>query len=392
MDESIPPQAPHFADALPRKLTVPTSSIRVLVIDDSPLMRALITDAINAQPGIEVCGQAEDGEKGLVLFEKLMPDVVTLDIQMPKMDGLETLTAILAKRSVPVIMVSSLTQLGADVTLEALDRGAIDYVAKPDGQRAADQLLRDELIRKIRNVAGADLKKILEIRARRARMRQMRTPLSVLAPTSVAMPQTAPYLTDKLIAIGISTGGPPALAGMFMNLTTPLPPIVIVQHMPPHFTKSLASRLNGLGLIRCKEAETGDVLQPNTAYLAPGGHHLKIQKNVRGGKLLVCDGDPVSGHRPSVDVMMQSAAEVYGRRAIGVIMTGMGRDGSDGCRAIRTAGGYVLGQDEATSDVYGMNRVAFIEGNVDRQFGLDDAAEVIQSQVKKLWAPQKVGV
>jgi two-component system chemotaxis response regulator CheB len=191
-------------------------------------------------------------------------------------------------------------------------------------------------------------------------------------------------LVGKCIAIGISTGGPPALARLFGELRRPMPPIVVVQHMPPSFTKPLAWRLDSLSELSVKEAALGDVLEPNHVLVAPGGKHLQVRRMGNAVKVVIRDGLVVSGHKPSIDVMMKSVAEVFGDACLGVIMTGMGRDGADGCGAIRAAGGYVLGQDEATSDVYGMNKVAYVEGHVDRQFALDEAAKVIAQNVWRL--------
>jgi two-component system chemotaxis response regulator CheB len=370
---------------------MPAPKIRVLVVDDSALIRQMIVDNLSATSDITVVGSAEDGNQAVEMFSRLEVDVVTLDIQMPKRDGLQTLDALLAIRPVPVLMVSSQTRLGADITLEALERGALDYVAKPDNRTSAQQALRDDLIRKIRSVAGTNVRHVLEIRQRRAAQRQLRREATTVNQSGFERLPAPVELDDKCIAIGISTGGPPALTSLFESLLPPLPPIVIVQHMPQHFTRQFAARLDGLSRLTVKEAATGDVLEPNHAYVAPGGQHLELKRLGRGAKLIVRDGDPVSGHRPSVDVMMKSAADIYGQRCLGVIMTGMGRDGADGCRAIRAAGGFVLGQDEATSDVYGMNRVAMTEGQVDRQFALDDAAAIVMQQVKRLWSPQLVG-
>ena len=364
-----------------------TKTIRVLVVDDSALIREMICDAIKATPGFEVAGTAADGRQAIEMIGTLTPDVVTLDVQMPRMDGLQTLDEILKIRPTPVIMVSALTQLGANTTLEALDRGALDYIAKPEGRAAAETVFRDELPRKIRAMAGVDVQRMIAIRKRRAeRAGELRTQ----AATKAAAPQPvapAPEFANKCIAIGISTGGPPALAGLFEQLRPPLPPIVVVQHMPPQFTKAFAWRLNSLSQLEIKEAATGDLLRPNHVYIAPGGTHLSVTRH--GKTDVACqvkDGEPVSGHKPSVDVMMRSVAELYGNRVLGVIMTGMGRDGSDGCGLIRAAGGYVIGQDEESSDVYGMNKVAFVSGHVDRQFGLDEAATIITQQVRRLWS------
>jgi two-component system chemotaxis response regulator CheB len=366
---------------------------RVLVVDDSALIRQMIVDNLSATSDLQAVATAENGDQAVEVFGRMEVDVVTLDIQMPKRDGLQTLDALLAIRPVPVIMVSSQTRLGADITLDALERGALDCIAKPDNRHSAQQTLGDDLLRKIRSVAGTDVRRVLAARQQRATERRLRreTAASAMHATSCA-PSPALDLANKCIVLGVSTGGPPALAGLFEALVPPLPPIVVVQHMPPHFTRQLAARLDGLSRLSIKEAATGDVLEPNGVYIAPGGHHLELRRHGRGAKLVVRDGAPVSGHRPSIDVMMTSAAEVFSANCLGVIMTGMGRDGADGCRHVRAAGGYVLGQDEATSDVYGMNRVAMLEGHVDRQFALDDAAIVLMQQAKRLWWPQLAGV
>jgi len=379
-------------DRVPRE-TSPTMTgrmIRVLVIDDSALIREMICDAIGDTPDMEVVGRAPNGARGLELLDRLDPDVVTLDIQMPGMDGLETLDAILQKRPVPVIMVSSLTQIGATVTLDALDRGAIDYVAKPERGSETQTVFHSELPRKIRSAKGTDVRRILQIRRRRSQRTEERRKRSDTPRPPERVDAVPEELADKCIALGISTGGPPALSALFENLRPPMPPIVIVQHMPPQFTKPLAWRLNAASRLTVSEAKSGDLLRPNHALIAPGGRHLELRPQGRSAKVLLRDGPPVSSHKPSVDVMMKSAARIFGRRCLGVIMTGMGRDGSDGCAAIRAAGGFVLGQDEASSDVYGMNKVAMNEGNVDRQFSLGEATGTLALQIKRLWAPTGV--
>jgi two-component system chemotaxis response regulator CheB len=369
--------------------------IRVLVVDDSAVIRSLIADSITATPGMKVVGAAEDGRRALEMLDTASPDVITLDIQMPRMDGLATLDAILAKRPIPIIMVSSLTKLGAEITLDALDRGAIDYLAKPDYGAKTRAALQEELPRKIRLAAGCDVRRIVEIRRAQRRRVAERVAARAANPANAASPlgygpgpggtsPAAAELAGKCVAIGISTGGPPALAQLLAAIRPPMPPIVIVQHMPPNFTKPLAWRLDSLSELSVNEAAQGDVLEPNGVLIAPGGKHLRVRRLGDVVKAFVSDGPVVSGHKPSVDVMMKSVAEAFGEACLGVIMTGMGRDGADGCRLIRAAGGYVLGQDEATSDVYGMNKVAHAEGNVDRQFALDDAATVIAQQVRRL--------
>jgi two-component system chemotaxis response regulator CheB len=365
------------------------SSIGVLVVDDSVLIREIICDAVREQPGMHVVGAAADGREAVEMAGRLKPDVVTLDVQMPNMDGLATLDALLKIRPIPVIMVSSLTQAGAETTLQALDRGAMDYVGKPDSGAARHQALGEELIRKIRMMSGVDVTRMLRIRRERlerARQRSLTQPAKAAVTPAAAPVGIPPAYAESCIALGVSTGGPPALTTLFEALKPPLPPMLVVQHMPPNFTKAFAWRLNSISPLEVKEAETGDILEPNRVLIAPGGKHLVVRK--QGGKVVVLieETDPVSGHRPSVDVMMRTASEIYGRRILGVIMTGMGRDGADGCKLVRSRGGYVIGQDEATSDVYGMNKVAMVEGNVDRQFGLDEGASLIMQMTKKLLA------
>jgi two-component system, chemotaxis family, protein-glutamate methylesterase/glutaminase len=363
------------------------NSIGVLVVDDSALIREIICDTVREQPGMHVVGAAVDGREALEMAAQFRPDVVTLDVQMPKMDGLTTLDELLKIRPLPVIMVSSLTKAGAETTLQALDRGAMDYVGKPDSGTGRHRVLGEELIRKIRMMSGVDVTRMLRIRCERlerARKRTLTHP-STAAPTHAASSVATPAgFAEACIALGISTGGPPALTTLFEALQPPLPPMLVIQHMPPNFTKAFAWRLNSLSPLSVKEAKPGDVLEPNHVFVAPGDKHLSIRRQDGRAVVHIDESDPVSGHRPSVDVMMRSAAEVYGSRVLGVIMTGIGRDGSDGCRSIRSRGGYVIGQDEATSDVYGMNKVAMVEGNVDRQFGLDEGSNLIMGLAAKL--------
>jgi two-component system chemotaxis response regulator CheB len=362
---------------------VPQDKIRVLVVDDSAVIRQQICDYIEAAGDMEVAATASDGRHALTAFESSRPDAVTLDVQMPDMDGLAALEAILAIRPVPVVMVSALTQLGASVTFDSLERGAMDYVAKPERGADVEAIFGDELIRKLRSFVGADVNRILQIRKdRKERLRRRALERASAPPEPVEA--APPPMTGMCVAIGISTGGPPALSSLFETLRPPMPPIVVVQHMPPHFTKPLAWRLDAASRLSIKEAETGDVLRPDHVFIAPGGIHMELRRQGEQVKIVLRDGPVTSGHKPSVDVMMKSAAAIYGRRLLGVIMTGMGRDGADGCRTIRAAGGYVLGQDEDSSDVYGMNKVAYVEGSVDRQFSLDEAAGIISHQTRRL--------
>jgi two-component system chemotaxis response regulator CheB len=358
------------------------ANIRVLVVDDSAVIRALISDAIAKTPGMEVVGTAVDGQHALAMFETIRPDVVTLDLQMPNLDGMAALDAMLAIRPVPVIIVSSLSQYGAEITLEALDRGAFDYVLKPDYGQGTKTAIRDELPRRIRLASGTDVRRILQIRKERKQRCAEPAKPEPKAPAPAATVPAAPV--DACIALGISTGGPPALTRIFQSLRPPMPPIVVVQHMPPQFTAPLAWRLDSISALTILEATDGMVLRPDHVLIAPGGKHLRVIRCRDCIRAAVRDGPAISGHKPSVDALMTSAAEVFGDRCLGVIMTGMGRDGVAGCAAIHAEGGYVLGQDEASSDVYGMNRAAFVEGHVDRQFGLEQAVAVMARHARAL--------
>jgi two-component system, chemotaxis family, protein-glutamate methylesterase/glutaminase len=356
------------------------NKIRVLVVDDSAVVRKLLCDMIGNAPDLMVAGMARDGRDALEKVGTIHPDVITLDLQMPGMDGLAVLDAVLNIAPLPVIMVSALTRAGAAVTLDALDRGAVDYVAKPEMKSSDRSGFVEELMAKIRSAACMDVARMMAARKRR------RVPVKLVErpavkPAATVCPED---LADKCVAIGISTGGPPALTRLLSELRPPMPPIVIVQHMPPQFTGPLATRLDTVSALSVREATEGDVLRPNEVLLAPGGKHLKVVRRGAAVKVTIIDGEPVSGHKPSVDIMMCSAAKAFGPNCLGVIMTGMGRDGANGCRDIRQAGGFVLGQDEASSDVYGMNKVAFNEGNVNQQMALGDSATAITHRVKRL--------
>jgi len=341
-------------------------SIRVLVVDDSRLMRTMIGDQINAARGMELAGSARDGVEAVELVRKLRPDVVTMDVEMPRKNGLEALTEIMRRYPVPVFMVSALTESAANITLDALDEGAVDYIAKPASVAEIKTVLEQKLISKIRFASNVDLNALRTLRSKPRRRS-----------TNDGAGRKPNGKAVGCIAIGISTGGPPALTSTFEKLEPPLPPIIVVQHMPAQFTGPFASRLDGISQLSIKEAQTGDLVEANSVLIAPGGKHLEIRR--RGARLtaFVRDGDPVSGHMPSVDVMMRSVVEVFGHRCLGVIMTGMGSDGAGGCAAIKDCGGFVIGQDEESSAVYGMNRVPFDRGHVDEQFSLSDAADTI---------------
>ena len=332
---------------------------RVVVVDDSALVRSLLGEIINRQPDMQCIGTASDPYAAREMIRNLDPDVITLDVEMPRMDGIDFLSKLMRLRPMPVVMVSTLTERGAEVTLKALELGAIDFVAKPKiGVADGLKQLADEITEKVRIAA-------------KARVSKPHAPAS--APTAAAgsapaaAPRPAPasvgrLSTEKLIFIGASTGGTEATKEVLMNLPPDSPGVVITQHMPPGFTRSYANRLDGLCKIRVKEAVDGERILPGHAYIAPGGLHLSVERSGANYIARVTDGDPVNRHKPSVEVLFESAARVVGPNALGIMLTGMGADGAKAMRAMRDAGSYNVCQDEATCVVFGMPREAINHG------------------------------
>jgi two-component system chemotaxis response regulator CheB len=363
-----------------------SSRIRVLVVDDSALMRRLLSDLLSSAPEIEIVGTARNGREAILLAAKLKPDVVTLDVEMPEVSGLEALPTLLSVHNAPVVMVSALTQEGAEVTLQALELGAFDFMPKPEKNQLAElRASRDLLVTKV--LAAAQSRAGRPRRAARSKLAQSPTiaPPPVQArrstkPGSVSTTAATPATAhDTLcLVIGISTGGPQALSEIFPLLAPPLPPILVVQHMPAQYTGVFAERLNRYTALSVKQAEEGDPVLPDHVLIAPGGVHMSVTGHHPRVRVALRDDPPVSGHRPSIDVLFDSAAKAYQSAVIGFLMTGMGRDGVEGCKAILAAGGLTLGQDEATSAVYGMNKAAFQERAVKAQFALDELPGIIQ--------------
>ncbi len=336
--------------------------IRVLVVDDSAFVRKAVERMLSTAPDIEVVGTAGDGEEGLRKAKELLPDVVTLDVKMPKLGGLETLERLMREQPVPVLLMSTLTQEGAEVTLRGLELGAMDFVDKSSVQPMTMLSLAEELVAKIRALGGA------QVRAR---------PHGV--PRSEAGAVAAPA---EIVAVAASTGGPTALQTLVSGLPAGLPAaVVVVQHIPRGFTKSLAERLDARSAIPVREARDGDVVAPGTILVAPAGIHTRLAR--RAGSVLVClDEEPREAlHRPSADVLMASVAVVYGRRAVGVVLTGMGSDGTEGLRAIRASGGRTLAESEETCVIFGMPKAAIEAGVVDRIVPLERVAGEILAAV-----------
>jgi two-component system chemotaxis response regulator CheB len=345
------------------------SPARVLVVDDSPTMRGLITAVLSQDPDVSVIGQAGDAMEARAAIKQLNPDVVTLDIEMPNMNGLEFLEKIMKLRPMPVIMVSTMTHRGAEATLAALEIGAFDCVAKP---QPGEPRPFGELADKVKAAARSQHR---------------------YHPVVHAQPVQQAAVADfrvgrKIVAIGSSTGGVEALIAVLQKFPRNCPPTVITQHMPPTFTKSFAERLNRLCAPVVEEATDGARLEIGKIYLAPGGErHLQVS-NASAPCCRLVERAPVNGHRPSVDVLFDSVAELAGRNAVGVILTGMGRDGASGLLKMRHAGARTIGQNEKTCVVYGMPRVAHELGAVEHQLPLTSIGE----EILKLTAARKEGI
>jgi two-component system, chemotaxis family, protein-glutamate methylesterase/glutaminase len=356
--------------------------VRVLVVDDSALYRKVLAELLAEMKGIEVVGRSANGKLALESIPLLRPDLLTLDLEMPEIDGLGVLHALRADHpEIGAIMLSSHTHTGADATMRALELGAFDFVPKPT---ASSLQLGIEQIR-------SDLAPMVEAFAMRLRSRghpsaaPSTDPMAREIPTHTAqIPSPATSVKPRVIALGISTGGPNALAKMMPTLPGDLPvPLLIVQHMPPVFTKSLAESLNAKCAIEVREATEGEPIRPATALIAPGGKQMGIIRPVGGGDPIVTltDDPPENNCRPSVDYLCRSVSDIFGPRALAVIMTGMGSDGLDGARLLKQRGGRVIAQDEATSTIYGMPRAVAEEGLADAIIPLDELAGSIRRVV-----------
>ena len=353
------------------------SKIKVVVVDDSALVRSLLAEIINRQPDMACIGTANDPLAAREMIRELNPDVITLDVEMPKMDGLEFLSRLMKLRPMPVLMVSTLTERGAEITMRALEMGAVDFVAKPRiGVSSGLRELGDEIVDKLRIAA-------------KAQVRRLATPAPAAATGNAgasATPTAAkPFgrlSTEKVICIGSSTGGTEAIKEILVRMPADSPAIVITQHMPPGFTTSFAARLDSLCRISVSEARDGERILPGHAYIAPGGMQFRIDRSGANYVAVVEDTPPVNRHKPSVEVLFKSAAKVLGPNAYGVMLTGMGADGATAMKEMRDAGSYNYVQDEASCVVFGMPKMAIQAGAANEVLPLLQIADALTERIR----------
>lgn len=336
--------------------------IRALIVDDSVFMRTMLKTALSKCAQVEIIGTAQNGQEALEKLDALKPDVMTLDIEMPGLDGLGVLERIMKTNPLPVVMVSTKTQEGAELTFKALDLGAVDYVAKPLADKSTSmEAFQEKVVKAVLGAASAN-----------------KSHLAGHTKLRVLKPRTASLTTEgTIVAIGISAGGPATLHKLMPMIPENFPPIVITQHMPADFTGPFAKRLDASSKLAVKQAESGEELQPGQALLAQGDRHLRVRKVGRSYRAYLDDGPKVAGFRPSVDVLFESVAKTFGPKAIGLIMTGMGCDGSNGVRLLKKVGARTLAQDQESSIVYGMPKAAFETGCIDTVVSLPEIPDLL---------------
>ncbi|HVH89362.1 MAG TPA: chemotaxis response regulator protein-glutamate methylesterase [Terriglobales bacterium] len=367
-----------------------SSKIRVLIADDSAFMRKVLHSILLAERGFEVAGEARDGREAVAQADALKPDVITMDINMPHVDGLQATEQIMSTNPRPIVVVSSESREGAEITLKALELGAIDFVAKPSSGVDLDMSsVRDELVRKLRVAAKVRVVRTAsrtkvghEVAASGPRTepgvnpgpKSESTRASSAAPTAARSNGKFP-----LVVIAASTGGPATMMKFLPAFPKDFPgAVLVVLHMPGTFTSQFSQQLSGTSAIRVKEAEAGEILAPGTAYVCPGSHHLRVSAT---GRAMLDDGPRILGYRPCADVTLESAAEYAGPLSVGVILTGMGNDGARGVQAMKSAGGYVIAQDEATSVIFGMNAEAIRSGAVDQVLPIEEIFSAIEKRI-----------
>jgi len=373
--------------------------IRVLIADDSAFMRKVLHSILLAEPGFEVAGEARDGREAVAQADALKPDVVTMDINMPHVDGLQATEQIMSTNPRPILVVSSESREGAEVTLKALELGAIDFVAKPTSGVDLDMSsVRDELVRKLRVAAKVRVVRTAsrtklgqEVASSNPRTEGAASAQSKSEESRSNGAAPAPKSQNKfpLVVIAASTGGPATLMKFFPLFPREFPgAVIVVQHMPGNFTSQFSQQLSETCAVRAKEAEAGEILVPGTVYVCPGSHHMRVSST---GRVMLDDGPRILGYRPCADLTLESAAAYAGPMSIGVILTGMGNDGVRGVKAVKDAGGYVIAQDEATSVIFGMNGEAIRAGVVDQVLPIDDIFGAIEKRILQLQGVARVG-
>lgn len=349
--------------------------IRVVVVDDSALVRSLLAEIINRQSDMECVGTANDPLIAREMIRELNPDVITLDIEMPKMDGIDFLGRLMRLRPMPVVMISTLTERGAEITMRALELGAVDFVAKPRiGLADGIKDLANQIVEKVRVAASAHIRRLTSPPPSTANGGAGGTSASA----STLLGRVS---TEKLIFIGASTGGTEAIKEILTRLPADSPGVVITQHMPPGFTTSFAARLDGLCRINVQEAVNGGRILPGHAYIAPGGKQFRVSRSGANYICVVEDGEPVNRHKPSVEVLFRSAAQVVGRNAFGIMLTGMGNDGAKAMKEMKDAGSYNYVQNEASCIVFGMPREAILHGAADEVLPLMEIAPALLNKL-----------
>lgn len=372
--------------------TSPAKKFRVLIVDDSAFMRKVLETIFNADELLTVAGQAKDGREAIAMAESLKPDVITMDINMPHVDGLQATAHIMTTNPKPIVIVSSESREGAAGTLKALELGAIEFVAKPSGAIDLDmQSVKEELLRKVKMAAKV---RVVRTASRLASVLQGGNGVSRPAPSSAANRTAQPAPSDQrfpVVVLAASTGGPATVMRLAPGFTRDFPAaVILVQHMPAAFTSQYAVQLAEFTNIRVKEAENNESLAPGTLYICPGGQHLRLQPS--GRIQLDSTSGRIAGYLPNIDVTMESVAAFAGPMGIGVVLTGMGNDGASGAKAIKAAGGLALAQDEATSVIFGMPAEAIKTGAIEQVLGIDDIYAALEKRVLSLARVVPVGV
>src|SRR5215472_3815517 len=378
--------------------------IRVLIVDDSAFMRKVLQGIIAADPQLEVCGEARDGRDAVTQNEVLKPDVITMDINMPHMDGLQATEVIMSSNPRPILVVSSESREGAEVTLKSLELGAIDFVAKPSGGIDLDMnSVKEELWRKLKMAAKV---RVVRTATRSKVQQEVAASAPRIEPTSrsfeqslqesrsngSAAPASAPFRGSgkfPIVVVAASTGGPATLMKFAPDFPKDFPgTVVLVQHMPGSFTAQFSQQLSEICRIRVKEAEAGEIIVPSQLYICPGSHHMRVSPT---GRVSLDDGPRIGGYRPCADLTLESAAEYFGPMTIGVILTGMGNDGAKGVQTVKNAGGYVLVQDESSAVIFGMPQEALKTGAVDQTLPIETIYPAIEKRVLYIFGAAKVG-